>query len=120
MGYVLLRDVLKSLATGGDSGQPLSRFLRPIWFIHATLPASAALTQFLDRREPLAVVVEEHGGVAGVVTLEDLTETVLGAEIVDELDRVVDLRKAALDHRDRRLERLRRRRGDARKESDQA
>ncbi|HSB62472.1 MAG TPA: hemolysin family protein [Vicinamibacteria bacterium] len=118
VGYVLLRDVLKSLATGGDRGQPLSRFLRPVWFVPATLPASAALTQCLERREPLAVAVEEHGGVAGVVTLEDLTETVLGAEIVDELDRVVDLRKSALDHRDRRLERLRRRREDARRGSD--
>ena len=50
------------------------------------------------------------GGVAGLVTLEDLTETMLGTEIVDEFDRTVDLRQKALELRDRRLERLRQRR----------
>ncbi len=45
--------------------------------------------------------------------LEDLTETLIGAEIVDESDRVVDLRQAALKYRDRRLERLRRLREQA-------
>lgn len=110
VGYVLQRDVLKALAMGGERSRPLSSFTRPVLFVPETLPAGAALTQLLDRREPLAVVVEEHGGVAGVVTLEDLTETVLGAEIVDESDHVVDLRQAALEYRDRRLERLRRKR----------
>ena len=69
---------------------------------------NVALRQILERREPLAIVTDEHGGVAGLVTLEDLTETILGVEIVDESDRVVDLRRAATDLRDRRLERIRR------------
>jgi CBS domain containing-hemolysin-like protein len=113
VGYVLQRDVLKSVAMGGSRERPLSGFLRPVWFIPATLPAGTALTQLLERREALALVVEEHGNLAGVVTLEDLTETLLGAEIVDESDRVVDLRQAALEYRDRRLERLRRKREEA-------
>ena len=54
------------------------------------------------------MVTDEHGALAGLVTLEDLTETVLGAEIVDESDTVVDLRGKALELRDRRLARLRR------------
>ena len=77
-------------------------------FVPATQSASAALSQLLERHEAIAIAVDEHGGVDGVVTLEDLTETLLGVEIVDESDRVVDLRRAALEHRDRRLERLRR------------
>lgn len=113
VGYVLQRDVLKAVATGGDREQRLSTFQRPVMFIPGSLPASAALTQLLDRREPLAVAVDEHGGVSGIVTLEDLTETILGAEIVDESDQVVDLRQAALDYRDRRLDRLRRKREQA-------
>jgi magnesium and cobalt exporter, CNNM family len=114
VGYVLQRDPLKAAAAGGGHARPLSSFRRPVLFLPATIKASAALTQLLERREALAVVVDEHGGIDGVITLEDLTETVLGAEIVDESDRVVDLRQAALEHRDRRLEHLRlRRRGGA-------
>ena len=110
VGYVLQREVLKAVATGGGHERPLSTFRRPVTFVPATLPASATLSQLIERREAIAVVVDEHGGMDGVVTLEDLTETLLGVEIVDESDRVVDLRQAALEYRDRRLERLRQRR----------
>jgi CBS domain containing-hemolysin-like protein len=72
-----------------------------------------ALRQFLERREALAVVTDEHGGLAGLVTLEDLTETLLGTEIVDESDRTVDLRQTAAELRNQRLERLRHRRETA-------
>lgn len=54
------------------------------------------------------MVTDEHGGIAGLVTLEDLTETILGTEIIDESDRVTDMRQAATRLRDERLERLRR------------
>jgi len=110
VGYVLQREILKSAATGVGGDRRLDSFMRPVLFLPAGIKASAALSQMLERREALAVAVDEHGGIDGVITLEDLTETVLGAEIVDESDRVVDLRAAALEHRDRRLERLRRRR----------
>ena len=88
----------------------LDAFRRPVFFIPGFLRAGVALHQLLDRREALAVVVDEHGSIEGVITLEDLTETLIGAEIVDESDRVVDLRQAALEYRDRRLARLRERR----------
>jgi CBS domain containing-hemolysin-like protein len=64
------------------------------------------LRQILLRREPIAMVTDEHGGVAGLVTLEDLTETILGVEIVDESDRVADMRQTAVRLRDERLERF--------------
>ena len=51
------------------------------------------------------MVANEHGGVDGLVTREDITETILGIEIVDESDRIVDLRQAAAQLRDRRIER---------------
>ena len=64
---------------------------------------SEAMRVFLDRREHLAVVTDEFGGTSGIATLEDVLETVLGAEIVDELDSVADLRSLAAKRRDRRL-----------------
>ena len=51
------------------------------------------------------MVTDEHGGVEGLVTLEDLTETVLGVEIVDESDREVDMRHAAVKLREARVAR---------------
>jgi CBS domain containing-hemolysin-like protein len=113
VGYVLQRDVLKAVADGCDRSLPLERFMRPISHIPELATIGSALRQILTRREPIAVVTDEHGGVAGIVTLEDLTETILGTEIVDESDQVADLRKSAIRLRDRRLERIRRMREPA-------
>jgi len=105
VGYVLQRDVLKALAAGQDRNRTLESFLRDIRFIPELGRVGAALQEFLKHRDPIAMVADEHGGLVGLVTLEDLTETLLGAEIVDESDRVVDLRQAAMDLRERRLDR---------------
>jgi CBS domain containing-hemolysin-like protein len=110
VGYVLQREVLRVAASQGARDLPLGRFRRPVIFIPGFIRAGAALAQLLDKREALAIVVDEHGAIEGVITLEDLTETLIGAEIVDESDRVVDLRRSALDYRDRRLARLKERR----------
>jgi CBS domain containing-hemolysin-like protein len=56
------------------------------------------LTTFLKFRRHIAIVSDEYGGVAGLVTLEDLIETLLGTAIVDETDRVVDLQQSARQH----------------------
>lgn len=106
VGYVLQREVLKAVAESGDLTQPLSRYLRPMDFVPEFVSVGRVLRRFLERREPLAAVTDEHGGVSGLVTLEDITETILGVEIVDESDRVVDLRQAAAALRDQRLARL--------------
>ncbi|HKQ60470.1 MAG TPA: hemolysin family protein [Candidatus Polarisedimenticolaceae bacterium] len=107
-GYVLQRDVLRGLVGGAEHGTPLEQFLRPISYIPELATVGAALRQMLERREPIAMVTDEHGGLAGLVTLEDLTETILGVEIVDEKDRVADMRQVAIQLRDKRLERMRR------------
>ena len=58
-------------------------------------PLSTVLEKLLDNREHILLVVDDHGGMEGVVTLEDVVETLIGIEIVDEVDRHVDMRKVA-------------------------
>jgi CBS domain containing-hemolysin-like protein len=53
------------------------------------------LEKLLDNREHILLVIDEHGGLEGVVTLEDVVETLVGIEIVDESDVDVDMRKVA-------------------------
>jgi CBS domain containing-hemolysin-like protein len=65
-----------------------------------------AMRQFVARREHLAVVVDEFAAVVGVATLEDLIETILGVEIVDETDHTTDMRALAMKLRDERLTKL--------------
>lgn len=106
VGYVLQRDVLRDMARDGHRGQRLEEYKRPIQYIPELASVESALRQILERREPIAMVTDEHGGVAGLVTLEDLTETILGVEIIDESDRAEDMRHVAMKLRDERLERL--------------
>lgn len=61
-----------------------------------------ALERFLKEKHQIALVVDEYGAMAGVVTLEDLLETLLGEEIVDETDAVEDMRDLAKRHRRRK------------------
>ena len=106
IGYLRQQDLLGLLGRGRGLDQRLSEFLRPIDVIPATATAAAALRRFQGRREHIAVVSDEHGGIAGLVTLEDITETLLGIEIIDESDRHVDLRHLATKLRDERLVRV--------------
>lgn len=64
----------------------LASLLRPVTFVPTTKPISALLREFQQERTHMAVVVDEYGGVAGLVTLEDVLEEIVG-EIEDEYDR---------------------------------
>jgi CBS domain containing-hemolysin-like protein len=109
VGYVLQREILKRVADGCNQDIELESLMRSIPFIPEVATVAAAMRQILERREPIAMAIDEHGGISGLVTLEDLTETVLGVEIVDESDRIVDQRQAAAALRDQRMERVRQR-----------
>jgi putative hemolysin len=75
-GYVSWRDVLERLW----DGQPIEieKLLRPCWFVPDSTGAMDLLREMQRRRLQLAVVVDEHGGTAGIVTLEDLIEEIVG------------------------------------------
>jgi len=101
VGYVILHD-LRSAKAHSNPKALLSEFAKPISFVPEDEHCLNLLARFLKKRQHLAVVEDEYGGVAGIVTLEDLLETVLGTEIVDETDKVDDLQKLA---RKRKLDR---------------
>ena len=94
VGYIMIHDLGTAKALS-EPKTPLSSMVKPISFVGETTNCLTLLNSFLKRRSHISVVEDEYGGVAGLVTLEDLLETVLGAEIVDETDTVVDLQKLA-------------------------
>jgi CBS domain containing-hemolysin-like protein len=101
VGYITVHDLFSAKAYS-DQQVPIRSIVKPISFVPETRDALAMLTTALTHREHIFVVVDEYGGVSGLITLEDLIETLLGAEIVDETDREVDLREMA---RRRRVQR---------------
>ena len=94
VGLVYRRDVLRALASDQDD-LTLGQMMKPVEFVPETLPLDALLHRFLSSRTHLFVVLDEYGGLAGVVSLEDIVEEILGKEIVDETDQVADLRAVA-------------------------
>ena len=102
VGVMLRRDLLT--ATAEDRGQVrLEEIMRPVDFVVESLSLNRLLRMFMERREHLLMVVDEFGGLAGLVTLEDVLEEILGQEIVDEFDTVTDLRELARERRQRTL-----------------
>ena len=102
IGYALTKDVLRA-ALDGRRNRTLDRLVRQANFIPDNATLEKALEQFLQGRQHMFVVVDEYGGIEGLVTMEDVLETMLGTEIMDEADRVVDLRDLAKSRRDKRV-----------------
>ncbi len=80
VGYMHVKDLYRAERTGG-----LLRLIRPIGFIAETANIEVALQRFQSTRTPLAIVVDEHGGTAGIVTIQDVVEELIG-EVQDEFD----------------------------------
>ena len=69
--------------------------IKPVYKINENIPISKLLDLFLSRNEQLFIVVDNYEQTEGIVTLEDAIETLLGIEIVDESDSIVDKREEA-------------------------
>lgn len=93
-GFVLKSDILMSAVKNKDN-VPLSELKRSIHIVIESLPLRDLFEQFMDKHAHIALVVDEYGSSVGIVTMEDLIETILGLEIVDEADNVQDMRELA-------------------------
>lgn len=98
VGIVYRREVLAALARD-EHGLRLCELMKEATFIPETLTLDRVLVTFLESRIHLAVVLDEYGGVAGLISLEDILEEILGNEIMDETDQVADMRKLALQRK---------------------
>ena len=76
----------------------MKELMEPVHTVKDTDSVSNILDQFVKRRQQIFIVEDEFGTTTGLITLEDAIETLLGVEIVDETDSVVDMRKLALDN----------------------
>ena len=105
IGTALTKDVFMSIASG-HGHLKLKDLLRPVHFAAETAPLSKIFREFLDTRQHLFVVIDEYGGLSGVVTLEDVLEEMLGREIMDESDQVADKREFAKKYKHRCIDKL--------------
>ena len=92
---VVIRSELLVAASRDEWDRTIDTFMKPVEFLSTTQSVDTALDLFLDRRQQFAVVQDEFGGTSGILTMEDVLETLLGEEIVDELDEVDDMRELA-------------------------
>jgi CBS domain containing-hemolysin-like protein len=93
-GLVLKGEVFKEMALDNGS-KKLSDLKRHIIVVERDLPIPKLFEQLVESRNHMALVVDEYGSVSGIVTMEDVIETLLGLEIMDESDNVSDLQHMA-------------------------
>lgn len=95
-GYVLFMDIMENLNEDKDL-MKLHEIKRPILAISDKESVSTAWETLIAQREHIAMVVDEYGTFEGIITMEDIMETIFGLEIMDEKDTVVDMQKFARD-----------------------
>jgi CBS domain containing-hemolysin-like protein len=102
-GYVLKDAILSKLAEDRHS-MKLKDLNRPFIIAYENSTIPNIFEQMLYKKEHIALVVDEYGGTSGLVTMEDIIETLLGLEIVDESDMQTDMQRMAKEQwRQRRL-----------------
>lgn len=94
IGYVLRQEVLEKMAEDKFSA-PLNDILRPVLTFKEDDSVSDIWEKLLEKKEHISIIIDEYGSLRGIVTMEDVIETMLGHEIVDEKDEVVDMQEFA-------------------------
>ena len=93
-GFVIKSELLEEIIKGNGE-KNLVELKREILITNRNLPIPDLFEKFIAKREHVALVVDEYGTTSGLVTMEDVIETLLGLEIMDESDKVDDLQNLA-------------------------
>jgi len=93
-GFVLKDDILSAIINE-QGEESISSLKRPIQMVNEFLPLPELYEKLLENRDHIALVVDEFGGMSGLATMEDAIETLLGVEIIDEMDSVDDMQRWA-------------------------
>lgn len=104
-GYVLKDDLMQNMIENKWEIQ-LKYLSRNIMVVNEKMPIIRLFYKLIQQKEHIAMVVGEYGEMSGIVTMEDVIETLLGTEIVDELDNIEDMQKQAMQIWERRAKRL--------------
>jgi len=104
-GFVLKTDILLD-EHRHDGRTKLHELKRELRAVNEGMPLSRVLEELLDNRAHILLVVDDYGGMEGIVTLEDVVETIFGIEIVDEVDKIDDMRRLAREKWQQRMQRL--------------
>ncbi len=104
-GYILKTDLYEQLSEGNGEAV-LKTIQRDVLIVPETVSVKVLLQRLIEKQEHIAVVVDEYGGLSGVVTMEDVIETLLGIEIVDEIDAIEDMQKLAREQWAKRAEKM--------------
>lgn len=104
-GYFLKDDLLSNIINGNGAAR-LKDITREIHIVNEHMQIPKLFSQLMENREHIALVVDEFGGMAGIVTMEDVIETLLGMEIMDEFDNIEDMQILARKNWERRAREL--------------
>ena len=104
-GFVLKNEILIK-AVKGETDTAMSELRRDLTHVKVTMQLRELFDHLLQFDQHIALVVDQFGGTAGIVTLEDVVETLLGLEIVDEADTIEDLQALARKQWEERAGRL--------------
>lgn len=104
-GFVLKDEVMEMIIEKRGE-EPLKSITRPITPVNEDTPIIRLFSKLIERQAHIAIVVDEYGMVSGLVTMEDLFETLIGLEIVDEMDDVEDMQVLARKNWEARARKL--------------
>jgi len=101
VGVVLSKNVLLAVADGSSNSPSekdtlkLSDLMEPPHFVPESIPLPNVLLEFIEHRKHLFIVVDEYGGITGIISMEDIIEEIMGEEIMDESDKTQNMRALA-------------------------